>query len=590
MAQYIFGGSTGETPETIARKREIAAALMGQPTGRISTIGQGIGAALGSFADGIQSRRLLDEASAAESAGRSSANSAFEQFRAALTGGTAAPDSSDAAATPGTGGLDPNNPVYSNFMSTVQQGGVTNPYALAAIASTGHAESRFDPNNANRTWSDPSVSGKPGTAGGVMSWRGDRLNNLYQFAAQRGEKPGSISPQTQAEFFLSEDPSLIQSLQQAKSASEAQALMNNAWRFANYDKPGGEAARRTTFAQGLVPSFQGDQATLPQNAQPAAGLPDSASGSASPASSPGMSLADLAQIAANPWLPKGQRAVVEQHIKQQMEAQDPQRRLGLEKTQLEINNLRNPPVTPTDDMREYDFYVRQEREAGRTPLPFNDWMLGMRKAGSTNVNVGEGDKFYENLDKKNAETFAALSEGGMNARARVAQLDQLDTLLKQSPAGAEAGLKLWLGDWGLKTEGVDVLQATRALVEKMVPEQRKPGSGPMSDADIVMYRRSLPTVLNQPGGNTLIIGTAKAIAEYDMQMGAIADAVADREITPAEGRRRIRELKNPLEDYRKRVEELGPAAPQSSPSPAAPAAPDADGWSVLNGVKVREKR
>ncbi len=583
MAQYIFGGSTGETPETIARKREFAAALLGQPTGRISTIGQGIGAALGSFADGMQSRRLLDEASAAESAGRSSANSAFEQFRAALTGGSAAPDT---AAMPGAGGLDPNNPVYSNFMSTVQQAGVTNPYALAAIASTGHAESRFDPANANRTWSDPSVSGKPGTAGGVMSWRGDRLNNLYQFAAQRGEEPGSISPQTQAEFFLSEDPSLIQSLQQAKSASEAQALMNNAWRFANYDKPGGEAARRTSFAQGLVPSFQGDQETLPQNARPAAGLP--ASGSAPPAASPGMSLADMAQIAANPWLPKGQRAVVEQYIKQQMEAQDPARALQMQKMQLEVDALRSPQAKPTDTQRNLEW---RAREAGLTPgTP--EYSAFMRSGGSgpqTVVNMGEGDKFYENLDKKNAETFASLSEGGMNARARIAQLDQLDTLLKQSPAGAEAGLKLWLGDWGLKTDGVDVLQATRALVEKMVPEQRKPGSGPMSDADIVMYRRSLPTVLNQPGGNALIIGTAKAIAEYDMQMGAIADAVADREITPAEGRRRIRELKNPLEDYRKRVEELGPAAPQPA-SPAAPAAPDADGWSVLNGVKVREKR
>ncbi len=33
------------------------------------------------------------------------------------------------------------------------------PYALAAVAATGNAESRFDPANANRTWSDPAASG-----------------------------------------------------------------------------------------------------------------------------------------------------------------------------------------------------------------------------------------------------------------------------------------------------------------------------------------------------------------------------------------------------------------------------------------------
>ncbi|MDR6955980.1 hypothetical protein J2X65_005367 [Ancylobacter sp. 3268] len=167
----------------------------------------------------------------------------------------------ESGGAPSSGGgavaIDPNNPVYSGFMRTIQEEGVTNPNALAAIASTGHAESRFSPGNANGSWSDPSVSGQPGTAGGIMSWRGDRLNNLYSFAAQRGEQPGNISPQTQAAFFLAEDPQLIQRLQGAQSVQEAQGLMNNAWRFANYDKPGGEAARRLAFAQGLLPNFAG---------------------------------------------------------------------------------------------------------------------------------------------------------------------------------------------------------------------------------------------------------------------------------------------------------------------------------------------
>ena len=72
----------------------------------------------------------------------------------------------------------------------------------------------------------------------------------------------------------------------------------------------------------------------------------------------------------------------------------------------------------------------------------------------------------------------------------------------------------------------------------------------MSDADIAMYRASLPRLINQPGGNEIIINTLSGIAQYEAQMGEIADMVADRAITPAEGRKRIRELKNPLEGFK----------------------------------------
>ncbi len=179
------------------------------------------------------------------------------------------PEAGATASSPS--GFDANNPIYNDFMGGVREGGLTNLYALAAVAATGNAESRFDPANANRTWSDPSASGQPGTAGGIMSWRGDRLSKLYQFAASRGEQPGNISPATQAAFFMSEDPQLIASLNGAKSLPEAQTLMNNAWRFAGYNHPGAEAESRLAFAQGILPSLQGDQAALPAGATPTAG-------------------------------------------------------------------------------------------------------------------------------------------------------------------------------------------------------------------------------------------------------------------------------------------------------------------------------
>jgi hypothetical protein len=163
--------------------------------------------------------------------------------------------------TTGSSGVSSDNPVFSEFMGTVQQAGVTNPFALAAIAATGSHESGFSAANAARTWSDPSESGRPGTAGGVMSWNNDRLSAMQRFTG------GDTSAAAQAAYFLQEDPALIQRLQNASSVEEAVSLMNNAWRFAGYDRPGGEAERRLRTAQGLVGMF-GDGTTFQTSTQP----------------------------------------------------------------------------------------------------------------------------------------------------------------------------------------------------------------------------------------------------------------------------------------------------------------------------------
>lgn len=246
-------------PDALTRKRLLAEALLSDATKqrKIEHPLQGLAQMADALVGGLKVRKI----DRAEEAGRSSGASAWDKL---ISGSTSAPGSmggsmpsvsasGDVAAAPTN--MD-GNQLYSDFIGTVQKNGVGNPYALAAIAATGKAESGFSPGNANRTWSDPSQSGAPGTAGGIMSWRGPRLNALAQYASTKGEKLGNISPQTQAEFFLREDPKLIAKLNSAKSVEEAQALMNNAWAFAGYDKPGGESSRRLGYAKGFLPSFQ----------------------------------------------------------------------------------------------------------------------------------------------------------------------------------------------------------------------------------------------------------------------------------------------------------------------------------------------
>jgi hypothetical protein len=153
------------------------------------------------------------------------------------------------------------NQIQSDFIGTVRNGGLTNPYGLAAVAATGRAESSWDPSKVNAAWPDPSQSGQAGTAGGILSWRNERLANLRNFAQAQGEDPSNISPTTQAQFFLQEDPTLITRLNQARSPQEAAGIMANAWKFAGYDQAGGEAARRAALTQNYYAQQFGKQPT-----------------------------------------------------------------------------------------------------------------------------------------------------------------------------------------------------------------------------------------------------------------------------------------------------------------------------------------
>jgi hypothetical protein len=206
----------------------------------------------------------------------------------------------------------------------------------------------------------------------------------------------------------------------------------------------------------------------------------------------------------------------------------------------------------TDTMRNLEFRAAQAGIQPGTP-EYQQFMLSGGGNDGVTVNniMGEGDKFYENLDKKNADTFSALSETGVQSRAKLAQVDRLDTLLSSAPQGAAAMLKQAAGEYGINTEGLSEIQAAQALINELVPQQRQPGSGPMSDADLALFKQSLPRLINQPGGNKTIIDTMRAITQYQVQMGDIADLVADREISPSEGRKMIRELANPLDALRK---------------------------------------
>lgn len=115
---FIFGGNTGETQESVKRKREIANAIAARNLGRPP---KNVGSGLNSIAQALMYRKMMGDADAGETAGRAKSAKAFGPLEAILAGGGASSGNQqsatagyDQAVTTGGNGMQdiaPANPV-----------------------------------------------------------------------------------------------------------------------------------------------------------------------------------------------------------------------------------------------------------------------------------------------------------------------------------------------------------------------------------------------------------------------------------------------------------------------------------------------
>jgi hypothetical protein len=172
--------------------------------------------------------------------------------------------------------------------------------------------------------------------------------------------------------------------------------------------------------------------------------------------------------------------------------------------------------------------------------------------GGQTFNLGGNDisEFMKASQKSIAAEFQDLSKGAINARQVLAQTQVLEQLLNDAGTGFETGLKQFIkNSFGIDIRG-DAAAAANALISQLVPGQRAPGSGTMSDADLLLYKNSLPSITNKPGGNQIIIESMKGIAQYQLNMGIIAQkALTNPETyTPEMAYADMQNLPNPLQN------------------------------------------
>ena len=193
--------------------------------------------------------------------------------------------------------------------------------------------------------------------------------------------------------------------------------------------------------------------------------------------------------------------------------------------------------------------------------------------GGTTVNVGAGEGAFEKeTGKAMAQQFQGIVDQGVKARRNMQDIMQLQQSLAGVPAGAAGKIAAFASNLGIDVPGGDDAAAASALIERIIPGQRPPGSGPMTDKDAEMYRGALPKLMQTPGGRQKIIDTMVATAKYDADMGDIAARAQSGEITVKEAREQMAALGNPLQEavaFANQVTVNTPQGPIKFPNQAA---------------------
>lgn len=136
----------------------------------------------------------------------------------------------------------------------------------------------------------------------------------------------------------------------------------------------------------------------------------------------------------------GNKSALQQYLLERTRGTDPMDALRMQKTLLEIEQMRNPT---TDDVREYQFARQQGYEGS-----FTDFMKEMRQAGATQVNVGPTGIDYGTPPKdhvwaRNPDGTVKLDERGAPIPLPVGPALQDEQARERAEENKDEQQKLW---------------------------------------------------------------------------------------------------------------------------------------------------
>ncbi|WP_176538945.1 hypothetical protein [Rhizobium sp. J15] len=388
VSQFIFGGETGETPESLKRKRDIAAAMLGR-----SSTPKNVGEGLNAIGNAIVYRAMMNGVEKGEAAGRKSADDAFAPIANLLGGGSSTP--SPIPMTGAASEVTPGNPAYRDAIAGIESAGSGDYSAVGPThPKMGRALGRYQVMESNiGPWSQEAL-GRTVTPEEFLA--DPKLQDAI-FDKKFGSYVSQFGPEGAAQAWFA-GPGGVGKLDRKDSLGTSVADYTK--KFSNAIGSNGQQVASLDPAAGMQPpaipapaaqaQMQGPQPPAPPlpspttvASPPPVGAQASAAQVAQAMSSqqPAMDLGAVTKALNNPFLSPGQRAVAQSILQQEMDRRnaqyemqlkqsDPAYQQGLQKGAIELENLRNPKISPADqanidlNREKFDFERNKPTEVG----------------------------------------------------------------------------------------------------------------------------------------------------------------------------------------------------------------------------------
>jgi len=554
----MFGGNTGWTYDQIQQKRKIAAELMAANANTPRNVGEGLNA----IGRALAVRGIEKRADKRDAELRGEYDASRNAVYQSIFGG-GAPAGAGASYTP-PAPVDPASPqgIASDTMAALGKGpdfaALEQQYGLPQgyLQRTAQIESGGNPNAQN-----------PNSSAGGM----------FQFIDSTAKQYGltnKFDPMASADAAarLARDNLgyLKQALGREPSAGEL---------YLAHQQGAGGAAK--LLAAGNAPAASvvgGDAARLNGgDGMSAADFAGKWTGKfGGQPQQPQADLGTIAELLSNPYASAGDKAILGAMLQRQMDASDPMRAMELERAQLELERMRNPPVeelttrralaaeaglqpgtpeyrsymatgalpkaeTPTGLMREYDMAVSQGYKG-----TIQQYQIDLKKAGASNTTVTVGgeagvpadeEELRKKLGGKEGEAWSGYLDAGAVSAGTAQDMQLMDQLIDLAPTGPLQGRMVEMFP-GISDAGA----AFQSVVSRVAPTLRAPGSGATSDIEYDGMVKSLPALKNRPEANRAISSMMKAKAQINMDRAAVVSAYQNNEISAADARKQLQEI------------------------------------------------
>jgi hypothetical protein len=191
---------------------------------------------------------------------------------------------------------------------------------------------------------------------------------------------------------------------------------------------------------------------------------------------------------------------------------------------------------------QFDFTKSQPFEVGGNLVDRETYkpLYEAPQSPSTVINNSAGSNegaLKKKLAEKEGESWAGMQEAASVSGGMLQDLDALDELLKMAPQGPIQG-RLAQAFPGFSSSA----DAANSIVKRIAPTLRTPGSGSTSDIEYDGMLKSVPNLVNTPGGNNIISATMRAKAQINVEKGQIIAGYQNGQITEEDARTRLQEL------------------------------------------------